>query len=101
MRKSNQKKQIVTIYLDKSVVKYFKKGGRGYQGRINSALKEHIGFLSEKTLLNDLKRSDTGLLEQARIGFTSEPNNGKVEYELNKKNKLSLFTKLKSLIGFK
>ncbi|OFX13876.1 MAG: hypothetical protein A2516_01470 [Alphaproteobacteria bacterium RIFOXYD12_FULL_60_8] len=34
------RKQRVTLYLDPDVVAYFKRGGSGWQTRINTALKE-------------------------------------------------------------
>lgn len=42
MKKNRQLKQVVTLYLDKEVLNYFKKGGRGYQMKINDALKAYI-----------------------------------------------------------
>jgi uncharacterized protein (DUF4415 family) len=35
-------KQTVTLRLDKDIINYFKKGGKGYQTKINAVLKSFI-----------------------------------------------------------
>jgi len=37
----NERKQRVTLYLDKEIVEYFKHDGRGWQTRLNAALNEY------------------------------------------------------------
>ena len=39
---SDDNKTAVSIRLDKEVIEYFKKGGRGYQTRINAVLRSFI-----------------------------------------------------------
>lgn len=36
----NETKQRVTIFLDREVIDYYKRGGRGWQTRVNAALLE-------------------------------------------------------------
>ena len=42
--KSDNPKQSVTLRLDPDVIEAFKQGGRGWQTRINKALREAIGI---------------------------------------------------------
>ena len=37
------RKQRVTLFLDPDLIAYFKRGGKGWQTRINAALKEYRG----------------------------------------------------------
>ena len=37
------RKQRVTLYLDPDLLDYFKRGGKGWQTRINAALQEYKG----------------------------------------------------------
>ncbi len=39
----DSRKQRVTLFLDPDLIKYFKRGGKGWQTRINAALKEFRG----------------------------------------------------------
>jgi uncharacterized protein (DUF4415 family) len=39
----NSRKQRVTLYLDPDLLEYFKRGGKGWQTRINAALQEYKG----------------------------------------------------------
>jgi len=38
-----QGKERVTMYLDKDVLRYFRRQGRGYQSRINAVLRAYVG----------------------------------------------------------
>lgn len=40
--KSDSPKQSTTLRLDEDVIEYFKRGGRGWQTRLNQALREYI-----------------------------------------------------------
>lgn len=37
----DSRKQRVTLFLDPDLIEYFKRGGKGWQTRINAALKEY------------------------------------------------------------
>ena len=39
----NQTKQRVTMFLDRDVVEHFKQGGKGWQTRVNAALRKVAG----------------------------------------------------------
>jgi uncharacterized protein (DUF4415 family) len=39
----NRQKQRVTLHLDPDLLEYFKRGGKGWQTRINAALQEYKG----------------------------------------------------------
>jgi uncharacterized protein (DUF4415 family) len=39
-----QRKQQVTMLLDPDVIEYFKRGGRGWQTRLNAALRKFAGL---------------------------------------------------------
>ena len=41
---TGQKKQQVTMLLDPDVVAYFKQGGKGWQTRVNEALRKAAGL---------------------------------------------------------
>ena len=39
----DSRKQRVTLFLDPDLIEYFKRGGKGWQTRINAALQEYRG----------------------------------------------------------
>ena len=49
-RRVESKKQQVTIHLDKDVLEFFRKKGKGYQSQINLALRAFVAAQQEKQL---------------------------------------------------
>ena len=69
-------KKQVTLRIDEDVLKWFKSGGKGYHGRMNDALRNHMDYEGGKSALNGVDLSgDDNLIDEVKqlLQTVSEP----------------------------